>query len=88
MASQEGARRIKTVGKLIILISCSIAVIAWLLIFNTRSVELLWLVSLLITPVAFGGLVYALGWILEGYSQPPHELRDPHIRQFFPDSED
>ena len=46
MASQEGAHRIKTVGKLIILISCTIAVIAWLLlILNTRSVELLWLVS-------------------------------------------
>ncbi len=78
MASQEGAHRIKTVGKLIILISCTIAVIAWLLILNTRSVELLWLVSLFITPVAFGGLIYALGWILEGYSLPPrHNL---HLR--------
>ena len=71
MASQEGAHRIKTVGKFIILIGCTIAVITLLIIFNTRSVELLWLAYLLITPVAFGGFVYALGWILEGYSQPP-----------------
>ena len=73
MASQEGAHRIKTVGKFIILIGCTIAVVVWLSFFGIHgSFGLVELVIMLITPVAFGGVVWALGWILEGYNQPPH----------------
>jgi hypothetical protein len=78
MASQEGAQRIKWVGKFILLIGCTIDVLVWLFLFSTMgSASLFYLALMLITPVAFGGLVYALGWILEGYSLPPRSTLPP-----------
>jgi hypothetical protein len=73
MASQEGAHRIKTLGKLIILIGCTIVVLLWLSLFGAHgNMGLVELLVMLMTPATLGGLVYALGWILEGYNQPPH----------------
>ena len=73
MASQEGAHRIKIVGKFIILIGCTLDVLIWMFLFGGRAgaAGLFYLALMLITPVAFGGIVWALGWILEGYKQPP-----------------
>jgi hypothetical protein len=74
MASQEGAQRIKTVGKFIILIGCTIDVLIWMFLFggSAGAGGLFYLALMLITPVVFGGIVWALAWILEGYKQPPH----------------
>jgi multisubunit Na+/H+ antiporter MnhG subunit len=72
MAWQEGAERIKTVGKFLTLIGSTIVVLVWLSFFAARGgFGLVELLLMLITPVTFGGIVWALGWILEGYNQPP-----------------
>jgi len=78
MAWQEGAQRIKTVGKFIILISCTIGVVVWRVLFRAQGgIGLVELMVVLITPVTLGGLVYALGWILEGYQRPPSHHDEP-----------
>ena len=72
MAPQEGARRIKIVGQFIILIGCTVVVFLWLSFFVARgSFGLVELAVMLITPVALGGLVWAVGWVVEGFSQHP-----------------
>jgi hypothetical protein len=71
MAKNEGVRRIMLTGKLIVLIGITLAVVFYVAL--SKFPELLSLLALLGAPlpvVAFGGLVWAAGWILQGFNQP------------------
>ena len=65
MAKHEGIRRIKIVGKLMMLLGATLATLIWILTGPASSIFTLLL--LLPGPVLLGGLVWALGWILEGF---------------------
>lgn len=70
MAKNEGARRIMLTGKLIALIGITLAAVFYIVF--SKVPELLNLLTLLAAPLpvlAFGGLVWAAGWILQGFNQ-------------------
>lgn len=72
MATLEGARRIQIVGKWIILIGCTVVAIFWL--FLGRSVYslagLVFFLPFFLPPVVLGGILWAAGWIIEGFQKP------------------
>jgi hypothetical protein len=77
----EGARRIKRVGLIVMVVGSFVAVILWI-------IALLWqmgppnnspfrlgavlasLLFALFVPLFFGGALWTLGWILEGFLRP------------------
>lgn len=72
MAKSEGARRIIITGKVIILIGITLGVMTWVILFNFP--QLLTAGILIAGPAlyvaALGGLVWAVGWIVQGFNQP------------------
>jgi hypothetical protein len=79
MAKTEGVRRIVMTGKLIVLIGITLGVLAIVMIFGLRDTfaldpflrdVVLFGASMAPRVVALGGLVWAAGWIAEGFSQP------------------
>jgi hypothetical protein len=72
MAKVAGVRRIKITGKVIMLIGITFAVLTWVLLYGTTGSigGLVMLLGALSYPVGFGGLVWAAGWIAEGFFQP------------------
>ena len=73
MAKSEGVRRIMLTGKLIILIGITLGVMAYVVLVSFP--QLLTSGILIGAPIAIyvaalGGLVWAAGWIVQGFSQP------------------
>jgi hypothetical protein len=73
MARLEGARRIQLVGKWIMLIGCTLATLFWTFeVKNTSaSVAFTSLALMLVPPLLLGGIVWVVGWIIEGFQSPP-----------------
>ena len=58
-------------GKLIMLIGITLAVMAYIVMFSFPAMlDLLVLIGAPIPVVALGGLVWAAGWIMQGFNQP------------------
>jgi hypothetical protein len=72
LANIAGVHRIKITGKVIMLIGITFAVLTWVLLYGTTGEigGLVMLFGALSYPVAFGGLVWAAGWIAEGFFHP------------------
>jgi len=72
MAKTDGTRRIIVTGKVIILIGITLGVMTWVIVFNVP--QLLTAEILIAVPAlsvaALGGLVWGVGWILQGFNQP------------------
>ena len=77
MAKEEGVRRIVMTGKLIVLIGITLGLLSVVLmlgfpdifrVFADSSVRIA--VSIALRVAAFGGLVWAAGWIAEGFTRP------------------
>jgi uncharacterized membrane protein len=73
MAQLEGARRIQLVGKWIILIGCTLATLFWILAFekSTASAVFTSFAAIFVRPLFLGVIVWAIGWIIEGFQSPP-----------------
>jgi hypothetical protein len=73
MAQLEGARRIQLVGKWIILIGCTVATLFWTfgMTNTTASAAFISFVVIFVPPLFFGGIVWVVGWIIEGFQSPP-----------------
>jgi hypothetical protein len=65
---KEGVRRIVTTGKLIVLIGITLGVLSVVVTFGHPEVLIGVSISLWVT--ALGGLVWAAGWIAEGFTRP------------------
>ena len=65
MANIAGIRRIKITGKVIMLTGITFAVLTWVLLYGRAGGigGLIMFLGALSYPVAFGGLVWAAGWI-------------------------
>jgi hypothetical protein len=74
MARKESVRRIVITGRLIVLIGIALGVLYVATIFAFRGMFLysgvLYGVSIPLRVAAFGGLVWAAGWIAEGFTSP------------------
>ena len=74
MAKKEGIRRIVMVGKLIVSMGITLAVLSFLITFKLAEIFLNPSVliggSIALHVTAFGGLVWAAGWIAEGFAEP------------------
>jgi len=74
MAKQEGVRRIVMTGKLIVLIGITLGVLSVVTLFAPRELffypVLLEAVSIALRVAALGGLVWAAGWIADGFTTP------------------
>jgi hypothetical protein len=72
MANIAGVRRIKITGKVIMLVGITFAVLAWVLLYGQAGGigGLVMFLGALSYPVGFGALVWAGGWIAEGFFQP------------------
>ena len=73
LIGMEGARRIKRLGQIVLILGSLAAFVLWLIaelsgLAKVGPVEQL--LALLIVPVFFGGFLWAAGWILEGFLQP------------------
>ena len=78
LIGMEGARRIKRLGQLIVILGSLVAIVLWLIFeFNgmAKVGPLEQLLFLLFFPVFFGGALWAGGWILEGFFQPAGHSR-------------
>jgi hypothetical protein len=64
-AKSEGARRIRIVGKVIALIGVTIGVLGGVLLW--RQPEILVIGMIALYGVGFGALVWAAGWIVQGF---------------------
>jgi hypothetical protein len=74
MGATEGAKRIKRVGIYAMAIGSLLGVGTWCfgLIAGTTKVGIVQsLIVLLALPLFFGGVIWVLGWIIEGFTQPP-----------------
>jgi uncharacterized integral membrane protein len=73
MAQLEGARRIQLVGKWIILIGCTLATLFWILAFQNTSASAAFIsfAVIFMPPLFLGGIVWVVGWIIEGFQNPP-----------------
>ena len=70
MAKSEGARRIRIVGKVIMLIGVAIGALGGVLFWSRP--EVLVISTIALYGVGFGALVWAAGWIVQGFlSDPP-----------------
>lgn len=71
MAKQEGIRRVVITGKLIVLIGVALGLLSVITMFSPRNMffyPVLMYGAPLALPVAgFGGLVWAAGWIADGF---------------------
>jgi hypothetical protein len=63
MARNEGVRRIMTTGKVIMLIGVTLGVALGLMAY------LVWGITTALYVAALGGLVWAAGWIVQGFIQ-------------------
>ena len=71
MAKNEGVRRIMLTGKLIMLTGVTLVVVTYLVLFKFPELgSLLVLLGAPLPVLAFGGLVWAAGWILQGFNHP------------------
>ena len=70
MAKNEGVRRIMWTGKLIVLIGITLAAVFYMVLSKFPELLNLVLLGAPLPVVAFGGLVWAAGWILHGFNQP------------------
>jgi hypothetical protein len=73
MAKKEGVRRIVIIGRLIVLIGVALGVLYFVAVFAFRDMlryPVLYGVSIALQVAAFGGLVWAAGWIAEGFTSP------------------
>jgi hypothetical protein len=73
MAKKEGVRRIVMTGKLIVLIGITLGVLSAVMMFGLREVLdmfVLYGMSIAVRVAALGGLVWAAGWIAEGFIRP------------------
>jgi hypothetical protein len=74
MAKKEGVRRIVMTGKLIVLIGITLGVLSVVSMFGRQdmffSPAILIGGSIALRVGALGGLVWAAGWIGEGFTQP------------------
>jgi hypothetical protein len=74
MAKKEGVRRIVMTGKLIVLIGITLGVLSVVMMFGLRDIFLnpgvLFGISIALRVAALGGLVWAAGWIAEGFTRP------------------
>ena len=68
MAKSEGVRRIMMVGKVIVLIGVTLGVLAGLLFFGSPGILLGGTIAMYVA--AFGALVWAAGWVIQGFTQP------------------
>lgn len=72
MAKSEGARRIRVVGKVIVSIGVAIGALGGV-VFWSQS-EVLVFTTIALYGVGFGALVWAAGWIVQGFlSDPPQD---------------
>ena len=73
MARLEGARRIQLVGKWIILIGCTLATLFWILALTNTSAPaaFAYFALMFVPPLFLGGIVWVVGWIIEGFQSPP-----------------
>ncbi len=74
MAGQEGARRIQSIGKWIILIGCTLAGISWFLAANRSAAPAAafgFFLFMFVPSLFLGGIIWAIGWIIEGFQRPP-----------------
>ena len=73
-AKKEGIRRIVIIGKLIVSIGITLAVLSFVSMFRLAEIflnpSLLIGGSIALQVTAFGGLVWAAGWIAEGFTPP------------------
>jgi hypothetical protein len=74
MAKKEGVRRVVMTGKLIVLIGITLGVLSVVSMFFRQdfffSPAILIGGSITLRVGALGGLVWAAGWIAEGFTQP------------------
>jgi len=72
MAKIEGVRRIMITGKVIALVGSAFAVLTWILLYSIMEgrIALIMLLGWLSYPLALGGLVWAAGWITQGFLHP------------------
>lgn len=72
MAKQEGVRRIVIIGKLIVLIGITLSTLSVVMVFGFRDMfpYLIALAPIGLEVAAFGALVWAAGWIAQGFTRP------------------
>jgi hypothetical protein len=74
MAKKEGARRIVIIGKLIVLNGITLSTLSVVMIFGFRDMFrdpiVLDGVPIGLRVAALGGLVWAAGWIAQGFTRP------------------
>jgi hypothetical protein len=74
MAKQEGVRRVVMTGKLIVLIGIALGVLSVLTVYASRNMflypGLFYGLSIALRVAALGGLVWAAGWIADGFTRP------------------
>jgi uncharacterized integral membrane protein len=60
-------------GKWIILIGCTLATLFWILAFENTSASAVFtsFAAIFVRPLFLGGLVWVIGWIIEGFHSPP-----------------
>jgi hypothetical protein len=74
MAAIEGVRRIKGLGKWIIIIGSIAAVVLWvvaMLFYQPKINPVAQLIAFLLPPLILGGLIWIFGWIIEGFTMEP-----------------
>lgn len=69
MARKEGVRRIVTTGKLLVSIAMTLGVVSGVMIYIQYPAAL-YVVSIAFRVAALGGLVWAAGWIADGFTAP------------------
>ena len=75
MAQLEGSRRIQLVGKWIMLIGCTLVTLFWTFeVKNTAASAAFTSLAVMLVPSLFlGGIVWVIGWIIEGFQSPPSQ---------------
>ncbi len=73
MAAVEGARRIRQLGKFVLVVGSLCAFTLWVVAEATGKTKvgpLEQLIAFLFLPLFFGGILWLVGWILEGFLKP------------------